>query len=383
MNNMNDDAWTEYEEMKARHKGNGWDHGNEPRFLLRPFADIRLGSDPKYVVKGLIPRPGLTVVWGPPKCGKSFFVADMAIHVAIGWEYRGHRVQQGPVVYLALEGSAGFVARLEAFRIRFVGMIDPSAVVPFHLIANRLDLVQDHVQLIRDIEAQIGSKMPVMIVIDTLNRSLTGSESSDQDMGAYIKAADALKDAFGAAVVIVHHCGVDGTRPRGHTSLGGAVDAQIAVKRDTTGIITSKVEWMKDGPEGDEIYSRLEPIEVGIDRDGDPIISCVIVPTDSQPTNDQRLSGNARLAWDCLSDLLADSDTRHPGGPHVPANVITVTQDAWRKLFYARNVADSSDPVKVQNAKQKAFKRASAALHERGFIGLFEGIVWSARKNAP
>jgi hypothetical protein len=33
-------------------------------------------------------------------------------------------------------------------------------------------------------------------------------------------------------VVIVHHCGIEGTRPRGHSSLTGAADAQLAVKRD-------------------------------------------------------------------------------------------------------------------------------------------------------
>ena len=77
-------------------------------------------------------------------------------------------------------------------------------------------------------------------------------------MTAYIRAADAIREAFGCAVIIVHHCGIDGTRPRGHTSLTGAVDAQLAVKRDGAGNIEVKVEWMKDGPEGDTIWSRLE-----------------------------------------------------------------------------------------------------------------------------
>ena len=51
-------------------------------------------------------------------------------------------------------------------------------------------------------------------------------------MSAYIRAAEAIRDAFGCVVIIVHHCGYEGTRPRGHTSLPGAVDAQIAVVRE-------------------------------------------------------------------------------------------------------------------------------------------------------
>ena len=63
-------------------------------------------------------------------------------------------------------------------------------------------------------------------------------------MTAYVQAADAVREAFGCAVVLIHHCGVDGTRPRGHTSLTGACDAQLAVKRDGSGIITCTVEYM-------------------------------------------------------------------------------------------------------------------------------------------
>jgi hypothetical protein len=71
-----------------------------------------------------------------------------------------------------------------------------------------------------------------------------------------------------------------GDRPRGHTSLTGAVDAQLAVKRDNAGIITVKVEWLKDGQEGAEIVSRLEQVELGADSYGDPIVSCVVVADD-------------------------------------------------------------------------------------------------------
>jgi RecA-family ATPase len=101
------------------------------------------------------------------------------------------------------------------------------------------------------------------VVLDTLNRSLRGSESSDEDMTAYLKAADAIREAFDCAVIIVHHCGVDGTRPRGHTSLTGTVDAQLAVKRDASDNVMVTVEHMKDGPEGDVIGSRLERVELG------------------------------------------------------------------------------------------------------------------------
>ena len=95
-----------------------------------------------------------------------------------------------------------------------------------------------------------------------------------------IRAAGAIQAAFGCVVIVVHHCGVEGKRPRGHTSLTGACDAQIAVRREQSGTIVAKLEWAKDGPKGDEIYSRLEAMEVGVDEDGESITSCVIVPAE-------------------------------------------------------------------------------------------------------
>ena len=62
---------------------------------LVPFNELTLGAGRRYHVKGLIPRTGMTVVWGPPKCGKSFWLFDCLMHVALAWEYRGRRVHPG------------------------------------------------------------------------------------------------------------------------------------------------------------------------------------------------------------------------------------------------------------------------------------------------
>jgi hypothetical protein len=88
-------------------------------FPLMPFESVRLQTERRnYLVKGLLANTGLAVIWGPPKCGKSFWAADLGMHIALGWNYRGHRVQQATVIYVALEGRDGFPARVEAFRRR-------------------------------------------------------------------------------------------------------------------------------------------------------------------------------------------------------------------------------------------------------------------------
>ena len=82
--------------------------------LIR-FNDIKLGTERRYLVKNLFPRVGMSVVWGPPKCGKSFWAFDVVMHVAIAREYRGRRVHPGSVVYCAFEGASGIEARKAAW----------------------------------------------------------------------------------------------------------------------------------------------------------------------------------------------------------------------------------------------------------------------------
>ena len=341
-----------------------------PRFRLRCFDEITIGTDRPYLVKGIIPRTGLVVVWGPPKCGKSFWTFDFVMHVALGWEYRGRRVHQGPVVYLALEGGKGFEGRIEAFRQLYLQ--ETPDRVPFYLIADPINLAKDHADLIGCIRLQACP--PAAVVIDTLNRSLVGSESDDKDMAAYIRAADAIRGAFDCVVIVVHHCGIDATRPRGHTSLGGAVDAQLAVKRDTADNIVVTVELMKDGPEGETLLSRLEAVEVGHDADGEMMTSCAIVPgedTAAKPDAKRKLSDRQRLALDALADCAVEQGKPPPATFGLPTGLLAVSVAAWRDAMISRGIIDKD----AKNPRED-FRRVKNSLQVRREIGIRDELVW-------
>jgi hypothetical protein len=126
-------------------------------------------------------------------------------------------------------------------------------------------MIKEYPLLIAAVRDQLFGEVPRMLVLDTLNKSLVGSENKDIDMAAYIVAAEALRDAFDCVVVIVHHCGYDETHPRGHTSLAAAVDAEFEVVREAM-LVTIKSITMRDGPEGFEIRSSAEIVEVGMPR---------------------------------------------------------------------------------------------------------------------
>jgi hypothetical protein len=272
----------------------------EPRIKLVAFDQIQMNIDRAYLVKGIIPYPGLTVIWGPPKCGKSFWTLDVVMSVVLGTEYRGRRVHQGPIVYCAFEGQSGIQKRIEAYRQRHLA--EGAEGIQFFLQPVTIDLVKEQQDLIAAIRA--SGVRPVAVVLDTLNRSLNGSESSDEDMSAYVRASDAIRESFDCAVIVVHHCGINDSRPRGHTSLTGAADAQLSVKRDHAENIVVTVEYMKDGEAGAEISSKLELFEIGMDKDGDPITCGVLVAAEApaKAVRDARLKPNEQTYFSILQD---------------------------------------------------------------------------------
>jgi AAA domain len=318
---------------------------NRENIQLIAFNDIKLSKCRRAYVKGIIPIGSIVVVWGPPKVGKSFWVFDLCMHVARGIDYRGRRVHQGTVVYCAFEGQGGFEARAEAYRRQHMHRGERGEHIPFYLQPHLLDLIKDSDALIAAIEPY-GD--PAIVVLDTLNRSLNGSESRDEDMSAYVRAADAIRERFNCAVIIVHHCGIVGTRPRGHTSLSGAADAQIAVMRDDNRNVVARIEFMKDGiGEGDVYVSSLIPVDLGADEDGDMMSSCVIVETTNTPrfVRSSRTSEAANVALRALRAAIAENDA-------------PVSEAVWAEQAYALNISRSENPESMR----AAFRRARRAL---------------------
>ncbi len=193
-------------------------------------------------------------------------------------------------------------------------------------------------------------------------------------MSAYVRACDKLREEFKCAVIVVHHCGTNDQRPRGHTSLTGAADAQIEVKRDKAGNIAVTVEYMKDGAEGDKIVSRLVVVKLGSDEDGEPITSCIVEPSEqpAQSSRPKALSGQAGIALRLLENALADAGEPPPNTEYFPAGGSVVPLPLWRSYCRKGGLAegDSEETFKT------AWKRVRQKLQSGGYIGVWDDLVW-------
>ena len=247
----------------------------------------------------------------------------------------------------------------------------------FYLEPLTIDLVREHRDLIVVIKRQLGEVAPVAVVLDTLNRRLHGSENTE-DMSAYVRATDAVREAFQCSVIIIHHRGHNAERPRGHTALMGAADAMLAVRRGDAGQILVTVDKMKDGEAGEVFASRLESITVGMDEDGGPITSCVVEPveldTATRQSKPPRLSHSEQIAFKALQYAIAEAGVAAPGSNHIPQgnHVRVVTVEQWNTYARLRGISDSKE-TKVRN---QAFKRAKEGLLAKQKAGCWEQWVW-------
>ena len=342
--------------------------GSEPRrrrFRVIPFAELTPGPEPLYLVDELIPMAGIVIVWGKAKSFKSFWTLDLMLHVAQGWEYRDRCVQQGAVIYCAFEGAHGYKKRARAWR-QHHGIVEGTDI-PLYVVPGQANLIAEHRTLIAELAEWLGEVKPCAVILDTLNKSLVGSENKDVDMAAYIRAAEAIREYFNCVVIIVHHCGYDDTRPRGHSSLPGAVDAQIAIERHDK-VITATVDMMRDGPEDAQIVCGVEVVEVGTDQNGKVLTSLVVVPSDADAAAGYSgLPKGLRVFCSALKAALASDGVDfqpEPGSFPVKA----VGQAEVRTRFYATYADDEEDPRKRKAKLQKAFVRVLGEAQARGLM---------------
>lgn len=345
--------------------------------------DVAPVLDGNWIVKRAIPADGFVSVIGEPGCGKSFFILDLACHIAAGLEWRGRKVRGGLVVYLAAEGQRGQMNRVEAWK-RQHGITDmPLALIPVSI--NLRDSAADLPKLIATVEAAVAlSGLPlVMLVVDTLNRAFGGGDENGEDMGQYVANADRLRKHFGCTTCHVHHIPKSGDlTERGHGSLRGAIDTSLGIRSDPeTGLRTLLCLKQKDGEDGWSLTFRLNRVVLGSDEDGEDVTTCVAIPAEEEaPASSGRGPSLSAVQRQVYNELIASLEAVSVGIPRdIPDDIINrqrvgkvVQRKVWRDRWIAVAGADRSKEV-----ADATFRRAATELQNKGLVGAWNDHAWA------
>ena len=249
------------------------------RFRVQSAEEFSAGKPMEWIVRGVLPRAELCVVYGESGSGKSFLVLDLCAAVTRGIDWRGQRTAAGRVVYVCAEGAGGFKARLRAYaQGHNCDLPDLPSVIPD---APNLLEAKDAAALAHGI---LSWGKPDLVVIDTLSATTPGgNENSGEDMGRVLSHCKFLHNKTGALVLLVHHSGKDSTKgARGWSGLRAAADAEIEITRNED-LRVAAVTKMKDGMDGARLAFKLTTVALGFDPDGDEESSCIVQHVEEQP----------------------------------------------------------------------------------------------------
>lgn len=331
-------------------------------------------------VEGLLTSGTMSVIYGQSNCGKTFFVVDMALHVAMGREWRGRAVDKGAIVYLSLEGSQGIRNRLAAFR-KHHGVDER---LPFVAMPKPIDLLKSEadvaavIALVHHVAHETG--LPVaMVIVDTLSRAMAGgNENSPEDMTALIGNCDRIRHATQAHVCIVHHSGKDDAKgARGHSSLRAATDTEIEIKRDPELTYSSvRVAKQRDLEAGEPFGFTLQSVALGTNRRGKDVTSCVVVESDQTVVlarDPEKLSPKETAALESLERCLEAGGFEIDLGRNMGVTQ-AVTLPAWKRSLQGYGVIERNN----DDMARPQFHRIKKGLERKGQIQVEGGNVWLA-----
>lgn len=346
--------------------------GRADRFKLETWGELRARPLPAWIIRGVVPAGGVGVTYGASGSGKTMLVTDFACCVALGRPWRGRRVKQGAVLYIAAEAGSTIRLRFDAWRAVHLAEEAPDPPVRFLTAAPDLYGADDLPDLMAAIQA-VDEEAFALIVVDTVARVMgEGDENAARDMGMLVRNLDRLARETGAAVLAVHHSGKDSSKgARGSSALRAAVDVEIEVEGQS-GTRVATMTKVRDGEAGAEFAFELQVVEIGTDEEGAPVTSCAAVPAETAARKGQKVTGQARMALDLLHRAIADEGQIPPACRHIPRDIPACPAPLWRSYCYAGGVTDSDDA----DTQRKAFNRVRKSLLQLNAIGQWEEWVW-------
>jgi DNA-binding transcriptional ArsR family regulator len=217
-----------------------------PKLRTITAAALATKKFPKVtaIVPGYI-APGLTLLAGRPKAGKSFLALNIAEAIASGDKVLGEQVDQGDVLYLALEDSDRRLQHRMNQLLPYGNEVKPTRL---HFATECPALDKGGLDAIREWCESVES--PRCVIVDVFTR-VRGEKGRNESLYEHdyrtIRPLKELADKLGIAVIVIHH-----------TSKRQNIDDPLDAVSGTTGLTgaADTILVLARGPQGATLYGR-------------------------------------------------------------------------------------------------------------------------------
>ena len=218
---------------------------NKNKFNLITIEELlrKKITEPRWVIKSLIPETGLIVLSGDPGNGKTWLSLAIAQAVASGTPLFGEfEAQQGAVLYID-EENGDYTLNPRVLKLG----IQQDLPINF-LIKEGVKL--DKAEVVKEISELVTNNNIKLIIIDPLAQVHDGDENSAQSIARVIGQIKTLTN-LGAAVLLLHHHrkenisnfnSIAGNKLRGSSVLFAAIDSHLAISKEESVIFVKQAK---------------------------------------------------------------------------------------------------------------------------------------------
>jgi hypothetical protein len=231
---------------------------------------------PDDLIANLIPAVGTTILVGNSNSGKTFLLMEMLRCLKSGAKFLGRNLQQCEALLITGEGHGGIGKRLRAMRKRW-----PEADIDVHGALPTFGDPDAAVAKLRAnldaYESLVGHKVRLLALDNLL--LMTGSLDGDKANVAS-PVLNAVKDFANErqiSILIAAHENKSG-KDAGSYGWRALCDNMLYLKEGAGGVRHVEGDKLRDGATDFKMKFKLEVEEVGKDRWGDPVTSCVVAP---------------------------------------------------------------------------------------------------------
>lgn len=235
----------------------------ETPVLTFPELMARVPVEIPWLIQGLIPAQGATIVSGAPGQFKTWLLLCLALSAATGDKWLGHfPVRRCPILYLDAEnGPIPVKSRLSMLTAGVGAKIEELG--DFHYWPTYGNLDFGNPKTLKPLQRELKRIQPGLVILDSMIRFIRGNENTSQDMSMAFQCVKRLIMEFNNCWIFADHQRKPGqfdsganNQLRGSSEKLAFVDAHIAVKTKGKSI---RVEHCKS-----RFSSAIEPFEVQV-----------------------------------------------------------------------------------------------------------------------
>lgn len=340
---------------------------------LKFFDECANEPTKPWVIKGVLALDEDSSWYGPAGSLKSALLADIAVHLAAGRNWRGFKTKmRAGVVFFAFERAALTRRRFAAYAKR-----DGHTGLPISVADQIVDLIDPGcVEIIAATVAAAEQRFGVLvglIVVDTYAKGVAAG-GADEDKAQHVNIVAAnlkrIHERVGHPIHIatIGHTGKDEAKgERGSSAKTGHIDVGVQISGDGK-VKTATVTKGNDQAEGVLTSFMGEEVAMGTDPDGDALTAFIVSPVAVQAPQGAgaRLSDGQVLALDALRKATAE---------HGEGGAVAI--ERWRDELFKSGALnrDAANPRADFKRLRNALARRLRIIEQDGAVRMRSGGI--------